>query len=100
MTSETLMTTANAMTLFLTVVRSLPWLPPSVAAVLLATLACRAVTRGARKREAADLATLEDMAALGEVVPDTIHPVIDLDVCIGSGACVSACPEKTVLGIV
>jgi thioredoxin reductase (NADPH) len=46
------------------------------------------------------LATLEDMAALGEVVPDTIHPVIDLDRCIGSGACVRACPEKNVLEIV
>jgi thioredoxin reductase (NADPH) len=40
------------------------------------------------------------MAALGEVVPDTIHPVIDLDRCIGSGACVRACPEKNVLELV
>jgi thioredoxin reductase/NAD-dependent dihydropyrimidine dehydrogenase PreA subunit len=94
------MTTASAVTILFATIRSLPWLPPSVAAVFLATLVCRAVTRGARKREAADQATLEDMAALGEVVPDTVHPVIDLDRCIGSGACVSACPEKTVLGIV
>lgn len=46
------------------------------------------------------IVTLQDMAALGEVVPDTIHPVIDLDRCIGSGACVRACPEKNVLEIV
>ena len=54
----------------------------------------------ARKEEQEVLATLEDMATLGEIVPDTIHPVIDLDRCIGSGACVLACPEKQVLGIV
>jgi thioredoxin reductase/NAD-dependent dihydropyrimidine dehydrogenase PreA subunit len=57
-------------------------------------------TRRARKEEQEVLATLEDLAALGEVVPDTIHPVIDLDRCIGSGACVLACPEKQVLGVV
>jgi thioredoxin reductase/NAD-dependent dihydropyrimidine dehydrogenase PreA subunit len=94
------MTTADATAGFLPAIGSLPWLPPLVAALLVATLVYRAVTRGARKREVEGLATLEDMAALGEVVPDTIHPVIDLDRCIGSGACVSACPEKTVLGIV
>jgi thioredoxin reductase/NAD-dependent dihydropyrimidine dehydrogenase PreA subunit len=46
------------------------------------------------------IATLADMAALGEVVPDTLHPRIDLDRCIGSGACVLACPEKDVLAVV
>src|ERR1700760_4679574 len=46
------------------------------------------------------IATLEDMAALGEVVPDTLHPRIDLTRCIGSGACVTACPEKDVLAVV
>ena len=56
--------------------------------------------RSHRKEESKALATLEDMAALGEVVPDTIHPVIDLERCIGSGACVRACPEKQVLGVV
>jgi thioredoxin reductase/NAD-dependent dihydropyrimidine dehydrogenase PreA subunit len=56
--------------------------------------------RGQKKEEAEALATLEDMAALGEVVPDTIHPVIDLNRCIGSGACVMACPEKQVIGVV
>jgi thioredoxin reductase/NAD-dependent dihydropyrimidine dehydrogenase PreA subunit len=42
----------------------------------------------------------EDVAALGdELVPVSIHPEIDLDACIGSGACVRACPEDNVLGI-
>jgi thioredoxin reductase/NAD-dependent dihydropyrimidine dehydrogenase PreA subunit len=57
-------------------------------------------SRRTHKVEQEVLATLEDLAALGEVVPDTIHPVIDLDRCIGSGACVLACPEKQVLGVV
>src|SRR5882672_1904126 len=52
------------------------------------------------KRHKTAIALLEDMAALGEVVPETIHPTIDLDRCIGSGACVRACPEKTVLEVV
>ena len=34
-----------------------------------------------------------------EVVPVSIHPEIDLDACIGSGACVRACPEDEVLAI-
>ena len=37
-----------------------------------------------KRHEAAEL-TLQDMAALGEVVPETIHPVVDLDRCIGCG---------------
>lgn len=32
--------------------------------------------------------------------PVSLHPVIDLNTCIKSGACVSACPEKDILGIV
>ena len=32
--------------------------------------------------------------------PPTLHPVIDGDVCIGSGACVRACPEERALVIV
>jgi len=32
--------------------------------------------------------------------PISLHPFIDLNTCIGSGACVSDCPEKDILGIV
>ncbi len=32
--------------------------------------------------------------------PVSLHPVVDVETCIGSGACVAACPEKDVLGIV
>jgi thioredoxin reductase/NAD-dependent dihydropyrimidine dehydrogenase PreA subunit len=81
-------------------VQSLPQIVGVVAALLVATLIYVIWSRRSAAHEEEALATLEDMAALGEVVPDTIHPVIDTDLCIGSGACVRACPEKFVLGIV
>jgi thioredoxin reductase/NAD-dependent dihydropyrimidine dehydrogenase PreA subunit len=71
-----------------------------VVPLLLAALLYWVWARQLKKREVKALLELEDMAAMGEVVPDTIHPVIDLDRCIGSGACVRACPEKNVLEIV
>ncbi|MEQ1607917.1 MAG: NAD(P)-binding domain-containing protein [Hyphomonadaceae bacterium] len=36
----------------------------------------------------------------GLTEPVSLHPHIDLSLCCGSAACVSACPEKTVIGIV
>jgi thioredoxin reductase/NAD-dependent dihydropyrimidine dehydrogenase PreA subunit len=85
---------------FLKRVESFQSLPLVILSVVVASIAYWAWTRHLKKREVVALATLEDMAALGEVVPDTIHPVIDLEKCIGSGACVLACPEKNVLEIV
>lgn len=32
--------------------------------------------------------------------PLSLHPVIDMNSCIGSGACVTACPEKDILGMI
>ena len=32
--------------------------------------------------------------------PVSLHPHIDLNTCIGSGACIAECPEKDILGIV
>jgi len=32
--------------------------------------------------------------------PVSLHPVIDPESCIGSGACIEACPEKDIIGIV
>lgn len=31
--------------------------------------------------------------------PVSLHPVVNPDICIGSGACVKACPEKDILGL-
>lgn len=36
----------------------------------------------------------------GRFEPVSLHPHIDPTICIGSGACISACPEKDILGIV
>jgi thioredoxin reductase (NADPH) len=81
-------------------VHSIPQILGVVAAIVVAALIYVVWSRLSRKEEQEVLATLEDMAALGEVVPDTIHPVVDPNRCIGSGACVRVCPEKLVLGIV
>jgi thioredoxin reductase/NAD-dependent dihydropyrimidine dehydrogenase PreA subunit len=43
---------------------------------------------------------LEELRAMGDIVPASIHPRIDPARCIGSGACVYACPEKSVLSVV
>ncbi len=37
---------------------------------------------------------------LGHTEPVSLHPRINLDVCINSGGCVTSCPEKDVLGMV
>ncbi len=42
----------------------------------------------------------DDVMSLGdEIVPVSIHPEVNLDACIGSGACIKACPEDDVLAI-
>jgi thioredoxin reductase/NAD-dependent dihydropyrimidine dehydrogenase PreA subunit len=37
---------------------------------------------------------------LGHTEPVSLHPRINLDVCINSGNCVTVCPEKDVLGMI
>jgi thioredoxin reductase len=31
--------------------------------------------------------------------PVSLHPVVDVNTCIGTGACIAACPEKDILGL-
>jgi len=53
------------------------------------------------KKKSAQISKKIDRAReLGFYEPVSLHPVIDPDICIGSGACVAACPEKDILGIV
>ena len=44
-------------------------------------------------------AKIEKAKEEGLFEPVSLHPVIDLDTCIKSSACVKACPEKDILGI-
>jgi thioredoxin reductase/ferredoxin len=71
-----------------------------IGALIVSLLIYVVLSRRSRKEQEEALAKLEEMAALGDIVPDTMHPVIDASRCIGSGACVAACPEKFILGIV
>ncbi len=43
---------------------------------------------------------IERAKEMGFHEPVSLHPVVDPEVCIGSGACVAACPENDVLGLV
>lgn len=43
---------------------------------------------------------IERAKEMGFHEPVSLHPVVDPEICIGSGACVAACPEHDVLGLV
>ncbi len=53
-----------------------------------------------RKSSKETTSKIEKAKELGFHEPVSLHPVIDPDTCIGSGACVKACPEKDILGLV
>ena len=53
-----------------------------------------------RRRERSHAAILELSFAEGLSEPPSLHPVIDPHACIGTAACVAACPEGGILGIV
>lgn len=45
------------------------------------------------------ISKLEKAKTYGLHEPISLHPVINPDICIGSGACIKACPEHDILGI-
>lgn len=55
--------------------------------------------RAMHKRSSRHAEALQEAQAAGLTEPPSLHPVVDLSACIGSGACVRACPEKA-LGII
>jgi thioredoxin reductase (NADPH) len=63
--------------------------------VALATTLVRSVRDSRRHAR-----VFERTQRLGHTEPVSLHPRINLDVCINSGGCVSSCPEKDVLGMV
>lgn len=73
----------------------IPWLIYGVpAAVALAIY-----VRNHRTRTQVHEELLLESVAAGLTEPPSLHPVVDLGRCIGSGACVKACPENA-LGVV
>jgi len=52
------------------------------------------------KREKKSLAIHQEELAAGLTEPASLHPVIDPGICVGCSACVTACPENNVLGII
>lgn len=52
------------------------------------------------RNESANANYLQDAIESGLTEPSSMHPAIDEALCIGCGSCVSACPEKKVLGLI
>jgi len=73
----------------------LPWLIYGVPAVVAFVL----YLRNHRVRTQVHEELLLESVAAGLTEPPSLHPVVDLGRCIGSGACVKACPEDA-LGVV
>lgn len=53
-----------------------------------------------RKKSAVALAVLKDNVSAGLDQPVSLHPIIDPVQCLGCGACVNACPEKSILALI
>src|SRR5689334_19957509 len=53
-----------------------------------------------RRRDRLNAARLEQAVEAGLGEPASLHPLIDPERCKGCGACVAACPEGDVLGII
>ncbi|MCB9535239.1 MAG: NAD(P)-binding domain-containing protein [Myxococcales bacterium] len=53
-----------------------------------------------RRKESKNRKLRAQAEKLGLDQPVSLHPYVDPQKCIGSGACVAACPEKNVLGVI
>lgn len=52
------------------------------------------------RRETSNRQRREEEFAAGLIEPPSLHPVIDPNKCLGCNACVRACPEQNVLGLI
>jgi thioredoxin reductase (NADPH) len=66
---------------------------------LIVLITIRIYLRLKNRVHSTSIAVLQDTLEQGLTEPPSLHPVIDLNICIGSSACVSACPEQA-LGII
>ena len=76
-----------------TLVAALVYVVPFVIGLMLFAMTRRRANRRANR-------TWEESKEAGLTEPTSLHPHIDLSLCCGSGACVTACPEHTVIGLV
>jgi thioredoxin reductase/ferredoxin len=53
-----------------------------------------------RTRSHKNQKTLQAATKAGLTEPASLHPVIDPAICVGCGACVNACPEGKILGLI
>lgn len=75
---------------------ALHWLPYVAALVLVWVPYALAQRRRSRRSRA----VLRESRELGLHEPASLHPLIDEAQCIGCNACVKACPEQNVLGLI
>ncbi|MBE0676480.1 MAG: NAD(P)-binding domain-containing protein [Bacteroidales bacterium] len=69
-------------------------------AALLCCLAIILYFRRVRRQSGIVEEKIRKAKALGTHEPVSLHPHIDVNSCISTGACIAACPEKDILGIV
>jgi thioredoxin reductase (NADPH) len=77
------------------------WLDPTLVIYvlpLLAILTYHVLSRRREERRNAEVRRLAVEAGLTQ--PASLHPVVNLDTCIGCGSCVQACPEGKILGLI
>lgn len=75
---------------------------PHLALIYLAPLVLLwlALTWRSHRKSNQALEVLEDNREAGLAEPSSLHPVIDPALCLGCAACVRACPEAHVIGII
>jgi len=56
-------------------------------------------TKNRKRYDKSTQIKIEKAKEFGLFEPVTLHPVINKNMCIGSGACIAACPEKDILGL-
>ena len=53
-----------------------------------------------RRKSANSIRIMHEAQEAGLTEPASLHPIIDPALCLGCAACVTACPEKSILGII
>ncbi len=69
-------------------------------AILILAIVVYFATRKTHKESTEAQKMLDDAVATGQNLPASLHPIVDPTECIGCAACVNACPEKKILGLI